>query len=266
MVENRSAPPGPVVPWLTYRDVSQAIAWLSGAFGFTECLQTPPEPDGSIHHAQLGVGAGSVVLTSGADIQPANLFVPVEDVDAHCERSRRFGANILNPPKTHTYGERQYSVQDPGGHRWTFSQSVADVDPQAWGATVRNAGVRVAHRPRPSFCYIEIPALNVQVSVAFYEAVFGWNIRKRDSDRPSFDDASGNISGAWVRGRVAAREPGLLPYVWVDHLEETLSRAVAQGAEIVSAPHADSPGGTSWNATFRDPAGNVMGLYQEDHV
>jgi uncharacterized glyoxalase superfamily protein PhnB len=135
MIANRSAPPGTVVPWLAYPDVERAIAWLCGAFGFSERLRTPPEPDGSIHHAQLAVGAGSVVLTASASPPPTvSLFVPVEDVDAHCERARQFGAHILNPPATAPFGERQYSVEDLAGHRWTFSQSVADVSPEEWGA------------------------------------------------------------------------------------------------------------------------------------
>jgi uncharacterized glyoxalase superfamily protein PhnB len=139
MIENRSAPPGTVVPWLTYADAGRAIAWLCGAFGFTERLRTPPAPDGSIHHAQVAVGKGSVVLTSGPAPDPrppVSLFVPVEDVDAHCERARRFGARILNPPRTCEFGERQYSAEDLAGYRWTFSQSVADVNPEDWGAVI----------------------------------------------------------------------------------------------------------------------------------
>lgn len=99
----------------------------------------------------------------------------------------------------------------------------------------------------------------------FYENVFGWNIRKRGTDRPSFDDATGDVSGAWVTGRKIAAEPGLLPYVWVgDSIEATLTRVTAQGGVVVESPHPDHPGSTSWIATFRDPAGNLIGLYQED--
>lgn len=134
MIHNRSAPPGTIVPWLAYPDVDRAIAWLSGAFGFTERLRTPPGPDGSIHHAQVAVGAGTVVLTSGPAKPALSLFVPVKDVDAHCEVARQFGARIVSPPKTCEFGERQYSVEDLGGYRWTFSQSVADVNPEDWGA------------------------------------------------------------------------------------------------------------------------------------
>lgn len=136
MIKNRSAPAGPVVPWLGYQDAAAVVDWLCGAFGFREQLRTPTEPDGSLHHVQLQVGDGSVVLTTEPLPQTASLFVPVDDVDAHYENARDFGARIVKPLETHEFGERQYSVLDPGGHRWTFSQSVADVDPGAWGALV----------------------------------------------------------------------------------------------------------------------------------
>ncbi|HLY16040.1 MAG TPA: VOC family protein [Bryobacteraceae bacterium] len=137
MIHNRSAPPGPVVPCLIYRDVARAIPWLCGAFGFTERLRTPAEPDGSIHHAQLGVGLGCVVLTAGAPGESQcirSVIVHVDDADAHCARARGFGAKILMEPGTKEFGERQYAAEDLEGHRWAFTQSVADVAPEEWGA------------------------------------------------------------------------------------------------------------------------------------
>jgi uncharacterized glyoxalase superfamily protein PhnB len=135
MIANRSAPPGTIVPWLPYPDVDRAIAWLCGAFGFIERLRTPPAPDGSIHHAQLAAGKGSVVCTSAPEARPGiSLFVPVEDVDAHYRHACQYGARILSEPRTCEFGERQYSVEDLAGYRWTFSQSVADVAPREWGA------------------------------------------------------------------------------------------------------------------------------------
>jgi predicted enzyme related to lactoylglutathione lyase len=267
MIANRSAPPGPIVPRLIYEDVAKAIDWLRGAFGFTERLRTPPEPDGTIHHAQLAVGDGAIILT-GQPVLRANefiqtLMVHVEDVDAHFERAKQFGARILNPPASHPFGERQYSAEDLAGRRWAFSQSVADVQPEEWGATVADIKGRVAPLPRPRLCYLEIPAADVRQSAAFYEKVFGWNIRYRDSDRPRFDDATGHVSGAWVTGRAISREPGLLPYIWVDRIDATLTQVAAHGGQAVEAPHVDSPGSTSWIATFRDPSGNLIGLYQE---
>lgn len=265
MIENRSAPPGPVVPWLIYADVDRAIHWLCGAFGFTERLRTAPEPDGSIHHAQLAVGLGAVVLTGqgAARRNEHSLFVPVEDVDGHCERARKFGARILSPPTTCPFGERQYSAEDLAGYRWTFSQSITDVRPEDWGATVAQIRSRVDLLPRPRLCYLEIPAVDVHQSAAFYENVFGWNIRHRDSDRPSFDDATGYVSGAWVTGRGISREPGLLPYMWVDSIDAVLARVAAKGGEVVESPHPDHPGSTSWIAKFHDPAGNIIGVYEE---
>ena len=145
MITNRSVPPGPIVPFLAYPDVNRAIAWLCGAFGFSERLRTPPGPNGSIHHAQLFVGNGAIVLTArdGDHVEGLTLFVPVDDVDAHCERARQFGARITMEPRTCEFGERQYGVEDLAGYHWTFSQTVADIDPASWGAQIsslRKAG------------------------------------------------------------------------------------------------------------------------------
>ena len=70
MLSNRSAPPGPIVPVLTYGDVDQAIAWLTKTFGFSERFRTPPEPDGTIHHAQMAVGEGGIILNGRAVSEP----------------------------------------------------------------------------------------------------------------------------------------------------------------------------------------------------
>ena len=264
MIENRSAPPGPIVPTIAYDDVSKAIDWLCAAFGFSERLRTPPEPKGSIHHAQLAVGLGSVILTGGAarpNGSAESLMVRVQNVDAHFEHAQAYGARIINSPKTAEFGERQYSAEDLAGHRWVFTESVADVEPEKWGAHVASIRHRLELLPRPRLCYLEIPAADVQRSAAFYENVFGWNIRNRDSGRPSFDDAAG-VSGAFTTSLAVSREPGLLPSIWVDSIDDTLARVVANGGEVVEGPHLDSRGG-QWIARLRDPAGNVIGLYQE---
>jgi len=268
MLENRSAPPGPIVPCLIYRDVAKAIAWLCEAFGFTERLRTPPEPDGTIHHAQLAIGEGSVILTGQRAARPhefiETVMVRVRNIDAHCQRARQFGARILSPPDTKPFGERQYSAEDLEGHRWAFTESVADVQPVAWGGIASQIQHPLTLLARPRLCYLQIPSVDVHESAAFYERVFGWNIRHRDAAHPSFDDATGHVSGAWVAGCAPSREPGLLPYIWVDDMDATLALAAAHGGEIVEAPRHDQPGSTSWIATFRDPAGNLIGLYQEN--
>jgi predicted enzyme related to lactoylglutathione lyase len=265
MIENRSAPPGPVVPVLAYKDINDAIEWLCVAFGFTERLRTPAEADGTIHHAQLAVGPGSIMLVGEKkQAERARLFVPVRNVDAHLERAKNSGAKVVNPPRDCGFGERQYTAEDPEGHQWTFSQSIADVEPEKWGAKASKIESPVALLARPRVCYVEIPAKDAHASAAFYEKVFGWNIRHRESPRPSFDDASGAVSGASVAGRQVAHEGGLLPYIWVDDLRASSKKISECGGAVAETAHPDHPGSTSYIATFRDPAGNLVGLYQEN--
>jgi uncharacterized glyoxalase superfamily protein PhnB len=142
MTLNRSAPKATVVPILVYEDVGQAVDFLCRVFGFTERLRMAG-PGGVVNHAQLEVGDGAVMLgRPGAEFRPPRpdevsqyVTIHVEDVDAHFRRAQQAGARIVKPPADMPFGERQYTALDPGGHRWTFSQSVADVAPEAWGAT-----------------------------------------------------------------------------------------------------------------------------------
>jgi uncharacterized glyoxalase superfamily protein PhnB len=142
MVTNRSAPKATVVPVLVYEDVNHAIDWLCATFGFRERLRAAGA-QGVVSHAQLDIADGAVMLgRQGAEFRPPRpnevtqyVLVHVANVDEHFERTRASGARILKPPANMPFGERQYTVEDPGGHRWTFSQSVADVAPEQWGAT-----------------------------------------------------------------------------------------------------------------------------------
>jgi len=154
MPTNRSAPPGVIVPSLIYSDVAKAIDWLSDTFGFTERLRITG-PDGRVGHAQLMVGsgddgAGGGVLLGESRVEQVGklefrpphpneisttLSVHIGDVDQHFEHARARGAHILQVPTTFPFGERQYVAFDLEGYRWTFSQTVADIPPEAWGAT-----------------------------------------------------------------------------------------------------------------------------------
>jgi predicted enzyme related to lactoylglutathione lyase len=109
-------------------------------------------------------------------------------------------------------------------------------------------------------CYLEVPATDVATSAAFYQAVFGWEPRLRGDGATAFDDAVGEVSGAWVTGRPPSPTPGLLVYVMVDSVAETITKVRSAGGEIVQEIGADAPEIT---ARFRDPGGNVIGLYQE---
>jgi predicted enzyme related to lactoylglutathione lyase len=109
-------------------------------------------------------------------------------------------------------------------------------------------------------CYVEIPAIEVGRSAEFYEAVFGWKTRRRGDGHLAFDDAVGEVSGSWVTGRPPSSEPGLLLYIMVDSVAATVDAVIAHGGEIAQPIGVDAPEVT---ARFRDPAGNVIGLYQQ---
>ena len=109
-------------------------------------------------------------------------------------------------------------------------------------------------------CYVELPATEVARSAEFYRAVFGWNVRARGNGAMAFDDGVGEVSGTWVTGRPPSGEPGLLVYIMVDSVAETIEAVIRHGGELVQPIGGDAPEIT---ARFRDPGGNVIGLYQE---
>ena len=109
-------------------------------------------------------------------------------------------------------------------------------------------------------CYVELPASDVHRSAEFYRKSFGWRIRQRGDGSIAFDDGVGEVSGTWVLGRPPAPSPGLLIYIMVDSVAATIDALTANGGEVVQPIGADAPEIT---ARFRDPAGNVIGLYQQ---
>jgi uncharacterized glyoxalase superfamily protein PhnB len=121
-----------VIPVLGYPDVGEAIDWLCSRFGFSLRLRI------ANHRAQLNVGDGAIVITeqsAPASKDSDSVMVRVENVDRHHDHAVQHGARVLNPPADYPFGERQYTVEDFAGHRWTFSQSIGDVDPKDWGGT-----------------------------------------------------------------------------------------------------------------------------------
>jgi predicted enzyme related to lactoylglutathione lyase len=110
----------------------------------------------------------------------------------------------------------------------------------------------------PRICYLEIPADEPRVSADFYAGVFGWRIRERGDGALAFDDG-GDVSGAFVTGRRPQDRSGITTYVMVDNAEATVALIVAAGG-TVEAPLGHH---TETIALFRDPGGNVLGVYQE---
>ena len=109
-------------------------------------------------------------------------------------------------------------------------------------------------------CYLEIPTTDLARSVKFYQAAFGWSVRKRGDGSTAFDDGVGEVSGAWATGRPSSATPGLLLYVMVDIIPTTIALIKANGGRIVQPLGVDAP---ELTARFADPDGNVLGLYQQ---
>lgn len=111
---------------------------------------------------------------------------------------------------------------------------------------------------RGGISYLRIPAPEPRRSAAFYEAVFGWSV-DAERDSPRFEDGTGHVIGHLMVDLPVAGEAGVLPYVFVERVDETLEKVVAQGGTVVTPPY---PEGNLLVATFRDPAGNVVGVWQ----
>ncbi|HDR9147753.1 VOC family protein [Burkholderia vietnamiensis] len=125
---------------LCYRDPKAALDWLARAFGFERAIVVTT-PAGDIAHAEMTFGDGLVMVggawadciaspedTGGRNTQHVHVHLPDDaDIDAHCERARAAGAEILQPPADQFYGDRTYRARDPGRHVWTFGKHVRDV-------------------------------------------------------------------------------------------------------------------------------------------
>ena len=136
VMPNRSVPSSGVIPVLTYPDVRAAVAWLTAAFGFEERLRI-----GDGHRSQLIAGEGAIIVADvGSDRRPPqpnnvthSVMVRVQDLDSHVSRALAHDAHSVMEPTAFEFGERQYVAEDLAGHRWTFSETLADVDPADWG-------------------------------------------------------------------------------------------------------------------------------------
>jgi uncharacterized protein len=106
--------------------------------------------------------------------------------------------------------------------------------------------------------YLHIPAPDPAAVAAFYEAVFGWTLGGR-SDAPSFGDGSGHVIGHFMADLPVSAETGIRPYIYVESVDDTLELITRHGGELITEPY---PEGDLWVATFRDPAGNILGVWQ----
>jgi uncharacterized glyoxalase superfamily protein PhnB len=131
---NRSMPAAAVVPVLHYPDVRQAVGWLCTVLGFVERLRIAE------HRCQLLFGDSALVVAGAASVQRGgggptlqSVMLRVAHIDEVFQRARDAGAAVLTSPVDQPYGERQCAFNDPWGHAWTLSETIADADPASWG-------------------------------------------------------------------------------------------------------------------------------------
>ena len=109
-------------------------------------------------------------------------------------------------------------------------------------------------------CYIEMPAIDIAQAAQFYQQVFGWHVRQRDDGSTAFNDTVGGVSGTWITGRPPAANPGMIVHIMVANAATTIEAILAAGGQIVQPVN---PYEHEVYALFRDPAGNILGIYQQ---
>jgi predicted enzyme related to lactoylglutathione lyase len=109
-------------------------------------------------------------------------------------------------------------------------------------------------------CYLELPSRNIEESVTFYKEVFGWSIRRHEDGSWAFDDGVGEVSGTWRTDRKPTAEVGYLVHIMVDDIEVSMKAVVEHGGTIIQPVGMEAPEIT---ARFKDPTGNILGLFQQ---
>ena len=144
MISNRSVPTDTVLPHIMYRDLQEAIVWLSKAFGFVEHYRYGNPVSG----AQMRAGNAWIMLKQSRreDATPKelgfgtqSLTIFIEDIQAHFQQAKSAGVRILEDLHETVYGELQYAAEDLDGHHWLFSRHARDLRPEQWGAMVSRA-------------------------------------------------------------------------------------------------------------------------------
>jgi PhnB protein len=262
---NRTMPSCTIIPELVYEDVTEASRWLCHVFGLAERWHAGD------HRAQLSLGDSTIAITEPGTSRAldgrVSLVIRVDDAADHCRRARERGATIVAEPQDYPYGERQYTAEDLGGHRWCFSQSVADVAPEDWGGTSGPALQARRARPGPApgpQISVMLIVPHAEVAVAWYREALGAEVR-------------------WDLGGVAGLDVGGAPFflheanpgnpaedspdrvgqtsvrveVFVEDPDAFIDRAVAAGAPRGSPVTAhELPWGTHRQGGFTDPYGH----------
>ena len=128
----------PLISAVCYQNPKAALAWLEAAFGF-ELVMLIEDGEGNLAHSEMRFGDAALMVGNewsddhksplsigGKNTQTVHVQIST-DIDAHCERARAAGAEIIAEPANQFYGDRTYRCRDPEGHIWTVGQTVAAV-------------------------------------------------------------------------------------------------------------------------------------------
>ena len=251
-----------VIPELVYEDVGEAIGWLCDKFGFQVRWQAGD------HRAQLWLNGGTVVVTeprtSRALPGPQSLLVRVADARAHFERARERGAKILEEPRDFSYGERQYAVEDLGGHHWGFSQSIADVAPEEWGGTTGPA-LHAPGQPVGTHLSVMLIVPDAAAAISWYRNALGatevWNlggVAGLEVEGAPFFIHEVNPQNPTENAPDAVGATSVRIELFVDNPDQVIQRALAARATLGSPieDHQHFPGTVHRQGGFRDPFGH----------
>jgi uncharacterized glyoxalase superfamily protein PhnB len=220
-----------------YRNLEEALVWLTKAFGFVEHYRY----GNPISGAQMAAGNAWIMLKQARHATPKelgfgtqSLTVFVEDIYPHFEQAKSAGVTLLEELHETVYGELQYAAEDLDGHHWLFSRHARDLNPAHWGATVTHPAVLT---PEIS------PMLAVgdaKAAIEFYKTAFDANVLWRLGDGE--DGVAGlSIYGArfflatesplyGTRGPADAGFTTVRIELFVDDPEAVQRRAVTAGA------------------------------------
>lgn len=241
MISNRSVPVNSVLPHLLYRDVEEAIAWLSNAFGFVEHYRYGDPVSG----AQMRIGnvwlmlkraphANALPKSLGFGTQSLTLFL--DDLEAHYQHAQSAGATIVEDLHETVYGELQYGAEDLDGHRWLFSRHARDVNPADWGAAVAHPSVP------PAQISPMLAVADAEAAIRFYQAAFDaqllWSLGSSEHIVAGLDVHGAPLFLATeappygTRGPAAAGFTTVRIELFVDDPEAVQRQALAAGATL----------------------------------
>ena len=143
MLRNRSVPVDTILPHVTYKNLLEAIDWVTTTLGFVEDYRYgEPLSGAQLHLAgayiQVNQARGEFRTPAELGFGTQSLTVFVEDIEEHFARAKAAGVKLVEELHETVYGELQYALRDLDGHLWIFSRHACDVSPEAWGATIKN--------------------------------------------------------------------------------------------------------------------------------